>query len=279
MTAPAQDKAKDAIMRLIYVMKDGYVTTTKAEIGMFRCGFTLPFNKVPTRVFLGFENSTVNAYRILTELCSYGFSIKELDLIYKHGPALIAFFIKHGRLTAAIMDQYELPKVTFIESRDDKCISQQGNYAILPYFELPSLIVTIITGPLNLTHADTIARTAAFAVRSAAKEQANQLAAAKVLCDKADAEVLQKRNLEAERLRVAAFTPAQKKDHADAKKLLADGKKKAANDKKEEKKRKLDSARLMLDTGHGMLAGAGIPQATALGVTLDNVAAAEPMQL
>ena len=86
--------------------------------------------------------------------------------------------------------RYQLDMNVFI-----KCISQQGNYAFSPYFELPSVILTIITGPLNLTHADTLARTSAYAVRFAAKEQASKLAAAKLLREKADAEVLQKRNL------------------------------------------------------------------------------------
>ena len=288
MTAHEQDKAKDAIMRLVYVMKEGYVSSTKAEIGMFRCGFALPAGKVPTRVFLGYEDTTVNAYRILTELCSYGFLPKQLDLIYHHGPALIKFFKQYGRLTTAFMDQCGFPKVLTIESRDEKTISQQGNYPFPPYIEVPSVILTIITGPLDLTHADTLARTAAFAVRSVAKEQANQLAAAKSLCAKADAEEEQKRSLEAEKIRVAALSPDQKKELADAKKLIAAEKKKALNEKKDLKKQKLDNARLMVGAGagQGLLAGAGIPvladavipQVAILPVNLDNTAA-EPMQL
>ena len=287
MTAHEQDKAKDAIMRLVYVMKEGYVSSTKAEIGMFRCGFALPAGIRPTRVFLGFEATTVNAYRILTELCSYGFSSEELDLIYEHGPALIEFFKQYGRLTTPIMDQYGFPKVLGIESRDEKTISQQGNYPFPPYIEVPSVILTIITGPLDLTHADTLARTAAFAVRSVAKEQANQLAAAKSLCAKADAEEEQKRSLEAEKIRVAALSPAQKKELAVAKKLIAEERKKALNDKKVLKQQKLDNARLMVGAGHGLLAaGAGIPVLAAaviprvavLRVNLDDTAA-EPMQL
>lgn len=264
MSAHQQDKAKDAIMRLVYVMKDGYVTTTKAEIGMFRCGYAMPPGKVPTRVFLGFEETTVNAYRILTELCSY-FSTEKLNLIYEHGHALIKFFIKYGRLTTAIMDQYGLPNVITIESRDEKCISQQGtDYPFPPYLEFPSVILIIIAGPLNLTHADTLARTAAYGVRFIAKEQANKLAAAKTLCDKADAETEQKRILEAEKIRVAALTPAQKKEHADAKKLIALEKKKVLNDKKELKNQRLSSARALVSTVEAV----------------DNVAASlTPMQL
>ena len=277
MSPKDQEKAKDAIMRLVYVMKDGYVTTAKAEIGMIRCGYALPYGVAPTRVFAGFENSTVNAYRILTELCSYGFSKEELDLIYLHGPVLIAFFIKHGRLTTVIMDQCGLPKVTWIESRDDRCISQQGNDHFPPYVEVPSVIKIIIAGPLNLTHADTLARSAAYADRSAAKEQTNKLAAAKILVEKADADDIQKQKIEAEKRRVAALSPAEKQAHKEAKQLVSSEKKKQSSEKKASKQRTLDNARQMV-AGPVVLASAGIPEAAALGVTLGN-AAADPMEL
>ena len=213
MSAEQWGKAKGAIQKLVFVCRTKYVTSEKARQGFFAARHARPPGSVLERPIAGRENSTVDFYRIIKDLCYTVTPVAEIDKIMEKANEMIAIFLANGRLTRADMDALGIWKMEDDNNRDDNCLAQQG--------------------PVLLTCAETRAREVAYRARKhdneAEKENEQQDKVAQRLINneqkKQEKAARDKAAREVEVARKAALSPDAKKAEKDEKRRVVDEKK------------------------------------------------------
>jgi hypothetical protein len=194
MSAHHFDKAKTGICRFVYVCKEKYVSPGKQVVGFQRSFHT----RVPgidlRKPILGRENSTVDAFNIINKLCRSRFTDSEMNHIWDNFPEMISITTAQGRLSNEEMDRLHicnLPEDEF-KDRDTKCLAQQG--------------------PVDLTHAETRKREAAYLTRKERAANQKKIDDAHQLIEKENRQKAVAEAKKKEKERVNTLTPLQKKE-------------------------------------------------------------------
>ena len=192
MTAAHWNRAKRAISRFVYVCRSKYVTSQKAIIGWQRTFQVRTPGVDLKRPILGHENSTVDAFRLMTHLCLTPISEMDMDNIITHFPEMIDIQKREGRVDNNTLDHFNICKLPPDEfkDRDALCLAQQG--------------------PVELTHRETRIREAAYAARKETTMKQKKIDDARIFIATIAEKERKAEAAKAEKNRVALLSPAQK---------------------------------------------------------------------
>ena len=233
MTKEHERKVIKGGENFVYVCGGHYVTKQKGLVGFQRTFQVRKPGKELLRAIFTRENSTVDAFRILTKLCTEPFTDDEQETIWTHCNEMVQIHNSEGRVTNAVMDRLGICKLPEGEhqDRDGLCLTQQG--------------------PVDLTHAETRAREEVYARRVVTAATEAKMKRAQDVISKHDQKEAATAAAKVEKSRVDSLTPEQKRGDPACMEKAEKAKRARVKKTEKEKKEKDDLANALEVVGGG----------------------------